>query len=129
MMDNNQRIIIQQVSLSTNNIQVELTYSGKAYQKIVLAPASEKERLMAATQATVEAINEIIPTPIVTRVSEVQQVKFDELSEPVLVTLVGVKIKGEERLFPGTARIGNCALNAVVRATLDAVNRPIGLFL
>lgn len=129
-MDNNQRIIIHHVAILANgNVQVELKYADKIYQKTVIAPADEKERLIAATKATIDALNEIIPTPIITRVSEIQQVKFNELSEQVVVTLVGIRIKGEETLFPGTARAGASALNAVVRATLDAINRPVALFL
>lgn len=104
-------------------------HGGKVFQKTVLSSASEQDQLIAATKATIEAINEIIPTPIVTKVPEIQQIKFKELSEPIIVLLVGVKIKGEERLFPGTARISNSACKAAVRATLDAINRPIGLFL
>ncbi len=129
-MENNQRIIIHNVGLLANgNVQVELKYADKVYQKTVIAPIDEKDRLLAATRATIDALNEIIPTPIVTRVSEIQQIKFQELSEDVVVTLVGIKIKGEEKLFPGSARAGNSALNAVVRATLDAINRPVALFL
>ena len=129
-MDNNQRIIIHNVGLLANgNVQVALKYADKVYQKTVIAPTDEKDRLLAATRATIDALNEIIPTPIVTRVSEIQQIKFQELSEQVIVTLVGIKIKGEEKLFPGSARTGASALSAVVRATLDAINRPVALFL
>src|SRR5690242_12118362 len=104
-MENNQRIIIHHVGLLANgNVQVELKFADKVFQKTVIAPADEKDRLLAATRATIDAVNEIIPTPIVTRVSEIQQIKFQELSESVIVTLVGIRIKGEEKLFPGTAR-------------------------
>lgn len=127
-MDTNQRIIIHHVGiLSNGNVQVELKYIDKIYQKTV--SSNEEDRLLAATKATIDALNEIIPTPIVTRVSEIKQIKFQELSEFVIVTLVGIKIKGEEKLFPGSARTGSSPINAVVRATLDAVNRPVGLFL
>lgn len=129
-MDTSQRIIIHQVSLLANgNVQVELTHGSKVFQKTVLSSANEQDQLIAATRATIDAVNEIIPTPIVTKVSEIQRIKFQELPEPVIVLLVGVRIKGEEKLFPGTARINNSAIKAVVRATLDAINRPIGLFL
>lgn len=128
-MDTNQRIIIHHIGqLPNGNIQVELKYIDKIFQKTV-APSDEEDRLLAATRATIDALNEIIPTPIVTRVSEIQHIKFQELSEFVIVTLVGIKIKGEEKLFPGSARAGSSSINAVVRATLDAVNRPVGLFL
>ncbi|MBI4851639.1 MAG: hypothetical protein HY819_07580 [Acidobacteria bacterium] len=128
-MDNNQRIIIHNIGLLANgNIQVELKYIDKIYQKTV-APTDEDDKLFAATRATIDALNQIIPTPIVTRVSEIQQIKFQELSEFVVVTLVGIRIKGEEKLYPGSAKAGSSTVSAVVRATLDAVNRPVGLFL
>jgi hypothetical protein len=84
---------------------------------------------LAATQALISAVNSIIPTPIVRRVSEIHKVKFKELTDPVVVTLVAVQIRGQEMLYTGAAKTDNGIVNAAVRATLDAINRPIGLYL
>jgi hypothetical protein len=129
MVEKNQRIAIKKVSLQGNEIQVELDYSGSVVKGSALCGQDEDGQILAATQALISAVNSIIPTPIVRRVSEIHRVKFKELTDPVIVTLVAVQIRGQEMLYTGAAKTDNGIVNAAVRATLDAINRPIGLYL
>jgi hypothetical protein len=131
MIDRNQRIAIQKVSFieSANEVIVELNFAGQLYQGKAGIESSDHAQVLAATQAAIAAVNSIIPTPIIEKVVEIQQVKFKALAEPVIVALVAVKIKGQQSIFCGSARSGADHLYAAVRATLDAINRPIGLVL
>ena len=131
MTDKGQRIIIHKVALtdSGGEVCVELKYADKIYQGMAPSGVGEHAQMMGSANALIAAINSIIPTPIVTRVAEIQQVRFQSLAEVVIVTMVGIKIKGKEMLFSGSAKIEGQLLQSVVRATLDAVNRPIGVVL
>jgi hypothetical protein len=131
MTDKGQRIVIHRVALadSGSEVSIELKYANKIFQGKAPSGVGEYAQMMAAANALIAAINSIIPTPIVTRVAEIQQVRFQSLAEVVIVTMVGIKIKGQEMLFSGSAKIEGQLLQSVVRATLDAVNRPIGMVL
>ena len=131
MTDKGQRIIIQKVALTNNGAEVcvELKYADKVYKGKSPCGAGEYAQMTGAANALINAINSIIPTPIVTKVAEIQQVRFQSLADVVIVTLVGIKIKGQEMLFSGSAKMDNSLLQTVVRAALDAVNRPIGMVL
>jgi hypothetical protein len=130
-MEKSQRIAISHVAMNgvNNEIQVELSYGGSLYQGRAIGGKDETAQMLAATNALIEAVNSIIPTPLVKRVTEIHQIKFKDLNEPVVVVLVAVNIRGQEMLYPGAARFNGTALNGAVRATLDAVNRPTGLVL
>jgi hypothetical protein len=131
MMEKGQRIIIQQVDMTNNGAEVciELKYADKLYQGKAPNGVGEHAQMMAAANALVNAINSMIPTPIVTRVAEIQQVRFQAIAQQVIVTLVGCRIKGQEVFFSGSAKVEGQLLQSVVRATLDAINRPIGMVL
>ena len=110
-------------------VTIELKYADQIFHGKAPCGVGEHAQMMAAANALVDAINSIIPTPIVTRVAEIQQVRFQSVAELVIVTLVGIRIKGQEALFSGSAKVSGQLLQTVVRATLDAVNRPIGMVL
>lgn len=131
MEDKTQRIMIRNVAITDDgsSVHVEIHYEGKAFDSKAASEKDEDSQMMAATKAVVDAVNSVIPTPIITRVTEIQKINFKELSEPVVVVLVGIKIKGKENLYTGSAKFNGAPLYAAVRATLDAVNRPLGLFL
>jgi hypothetical protein len=131
MTDKGQRIIIQKVAVTNGGaeVSIELKYVDSIYHGKAPSGAGEHAQMMAAANALITAINSIIPTPIVTRVAEIQQVRFQAVAEVVVVTLVGIKIRGQETLFSGSAKVNGALLQSVVRATLDAINRPIGMVL
>lgn len=131
MIEKNPRIIIQQVGVISGGkeIQVELGYEGNSYKGISITDKDEQAQMLAAIKALIMAVNSIIPTPIVTRVSEVKMVNFQDIPDPVIVTVLGIKLRGIETLFPGTAKQQGSTLLSAVRAALDAINRPIGLVL
>lgn len=131
MSDKSQRIAIKQVALVKNGAEVcvELSYGDNTYKGSSPAGKDELEQMMAATRALIEAINSILPTPIVKRVAELQKVQFRALTEPVIISLVAIQIRGQEVYYPGAARSDGQLIQAAVRATLDAINRPVGLVL
>src|SRR5438552_2589099 len=108
MMENKgNRIIIGQVALTNggNEVMIELKYAGNIYPGKAPSGTGEYAQMSAAANAVINAVNSIIPTPIVTRVAEIQQIRFQSVAELVIVTLVGIKIKGQEVLFSGSARL------------------------
>ncbi|MEW6733072.1 MAG: hypothetical protein AB1489_17225 [Acidobacteriota bacterium] len=135
MIDKNQRIAIQQIALVENGTEicVELKYNGNTYQGKSTTGTDELAQMTAATNALITAVNSIIPTPIVKRVIELKQISFQALNLPVVVALVAVQIRGQEMFFPGAAKTEESSthapIHAAVRATLDAINRPIGLII
>jgi hypothetical protein len=132
MIEKNQRIIIQKVALieDSQQICVELKYDDNIYKGSAVTNAtSAADQLLAATKATVNAVNTIIPTPIVKRLVEIQEVKFESLNEPAVIALVCIEIKGQESFFLGAVKTDGSLLHAGVRAVLAAVNRPIALLI
>src|SRR4051794_26902891 len=112
MVEKNQRIAIRKVTLQGNEILVELDYNGNVVKGSAVSSQDENAQMLAATQALISAVNSIIPTPIVRRVSEIHKVKFKELADPVVVTLVAVQIRGQEMLYTGAAKTENGLVNA-----------------
>ena len=131
MIDKSNRIIIHQVALTNGGaeVSIELKFADSIYPGKAPSGVGDQAQMVAASNALINAVNSIIPTPIVTRVAEIQQIRFQSVAETVVVTLVGIRIKGQEMLFSGSARLEGQLLQTVVRATLDAINRPIGLIL
>jgi hypothetical protein len=125
-MESNQRIIFEKLTAENNQMVVELSLAGKKFEG---SSVLGNDELFAAATATIAALNAIIPTPIVQKVLEIQTVHFQELAEPVVVLLVEIKIKEGKMVFCGSAKTDGNGPRAAARATLDAVNRPIGLYL
>lgn len=130
MDEKGQRIIIESVVPNSDGVDVSISYGDEHFHGKAESGTDEHAQMLAAAKATIAAVNTMIPTPIITRVAEIQKVEFKSVKEYVVVILVGTKIRGKEVLFSGSARIDHGSpLCIAVRATLDAINRPIGLVL
>src|SRR5438034_11306064 len=92
MIDKGQRIIIEQVSVTSGGaeVSIELKYADQIYKGMAQSGPNEHAQMLAAANALINAVNSIIPTPIVTRVRALQQVRFQSISELVVVTLVAI---------------------------------------
>ncbi len=111
-----------------SDVCVELKFHNEIYRgSAPYVIEGEKNLMRAASAALIQAVNSLLPTPIITRAVDIQQVSFRSIQKQAVVTLVGVRIAGMERFYPGMALLNSSLLESAAIATLSAVKAPTGL--
>lgn len=111
-----------------SDVCIELKFQNEIYRGS--APYSiegEKNLMRAASAALIQAVNSLLPTPIITRVADIQQVSFPSAQKQAVVALVGIRIAGVERFYPGVTLLNGSLLESAAIATLCAIKNPTGL--
>lgn len=119
--------------LRINNIQISNTNSSfsatvgllsdaKIYTGTATSTNTSSGRYNTTIQACINAIHEFISSEPF-HVCDVQKVKIANVDE--INVVISYYYRGSERLLTGTSIVTNDEYNAIVRATLDAVNRVL----
>jgi hypothetical protein len=117
-----------QIQRVSRDNQVVRLYLGVA-DDIIIGEAkfsSDGEALEAAGHATIHAIEQIIQSPGVLKLVEARVAELHE--HRVLIVLVRWAYAEQQELLTGTSLIHGDPLEAIARATLDAVNRRLVRF-
>jgi len=120
------RLRINNIQVSSGNSTFSVTVGLLSNAKIFTGTASCTNvsfgRYITTAQACLNAIHEFIPSEPF-HVSDVQKIKIATVDE--INVAVSYYYRGNERLLTGTSIVTNDEYNAIVRATLDAVNRVL----
>lgn len=107
---------------STFSVSVGLLSDAKIFMGTASCTNVSFGRYITTAQACLNAIHEFIPSDPFS-VSDVQKFKIANADE--INAAISYYYRGNERLLTGTSIVTNDEYNAVVKATLDAVNRVL----
>jgi diguanylate cyclase (GGDEF)-like protein len=123
------RLRLYRVDLATEGLSatatVELGWGSHRYVGTVKGPNLGTVPLRLLAEATVQAVNQTLPTGWVTAVDEVRVVQSPPETVLVVTVLIGRQDAAPER-HTGVAVAGADMASAAVKATLHALNRRIG---
>jgi hypothetical protein len=108
----------------TVQAQVELRWGGRAHTGSATGSASRDGADRLVAMATVAAVQDFLEDGIGLGVADVQRLKVGD--RDVMVVAVSLIAHRSERLLVGSCTVGRDALQAVVLATLAALNRVAG---
>jgi hypothetical protein len=122
-----QRLAVDVIQLRTKGdsfeASVELTLNDNRYVGYAKGVASTQERLRLLADATISAVEQFFGKNMSIYVEDVRWVQL--LSGRAIITVVNIMERQVEQLLAGCAYIKRDEADAVVRATLSAVNRRI----
>jgi hypothetical protein len=107
---------------STFSATVGLLSDAKIYTGTASSTNTSSGRYNTTAQACLNAVHEFIASEPF-QVNDVQKFKIAAIDE--INVVVSYYYRGAERLLTGTSIVTNDEYNAIVRATLDAVNRVL----
>jgi hypothetical protein len=128
------RVILQEVVVRNEGenrarAEVSLSLNGRIEQAERAGPAEEEAVLLSIAEATIDALNRLLPRPIDLHIEYIKQVKPRPSASQTILSLVRIKHSGKEILLSGSCPVQNSAQEAAARAMLDALNRTIELML
>lgn len=120
------RLRINSIQLTSSNstfsVTVGLLSNAKIYSGTSSSTNTSSGRYSTTTQACLNAIHEFLSAEPF-HICDVQKIKISTIDEVNVV--VSYNYRGDERLLTGTSIVTNDEYNAIVKATLDAVNRVL----
>ena len=120
------RLRINNIQVSSGNsnfsVSVSLLSNAKVYTGTASSTNTASGRYNTTMQACLNAIHEFL-TAEPFHACDVQKIKIANVDE--INAAVSYYYRGSERILTGTSVITNDEYNAIVRATLDAVNRVL----
>jgi hypothetical protein len=120
------RLRINNIQITSGNatfsVTVGLLSNAKIYTGTASSTNTSSGRYNTTAQACLNAIHEFLSSETF-HVSDVQKIKIAMVDE--INVAVSYYYRGSERLLTGTSIVTNDDYNAIVRATLDAVNRVL----
>jgi diguanylate cyclase (GGDEF)-like protein len=126
------RLRLQRVHVTTERglvaASVELGLGPSRYLGEVQGAELDETRWQLLAQATIRAVNQVLPEGWLTQVDEVHVIRTPRVHLAVVTLYLGMPAATAVRAA-GCAVAGADAGQAVVRATLDAVNRRLGRLL
>lgn len=121
---------IHRLAVSTHGLEVHvdavLTAGGRDLRGQVSAAATPTATLRAVARATLAAVEEFSPGRLKTELETLERSGTGRDDEVVTVTVTLLTYEDEVKLL-GASLVRGDVEHAVMRATLDAVNRRIGL--
>ena len=121
------RIKFEGLSIKTYENMVEcdvrLSHLEEEYSSTQLGVNTTARRMKAVASATVRVVQQIFADQAVFDIIDVTVYKHNEIS--VICVLINVILNGYEEILSGSAVVRNDINEAIVKATLDAVNRRI----
>lgn len=121
-----QLVSAQPLLPAENSVQVTLQDDHSRYEGVSLCASAEQNdepHTRAAASATLTALQQTLTQSVQLAVHEVQTVHTDDQQVALVIVLAGTP-NGQERLT-GTCIIRHSLIEAVAKATLDAVNRRL----
>jgi hypothetical protein len=108
------------------HIDVTLQYRGRTATGSAWGLATHQHTAMTASSATLVALREFLPSGVAVQVDWVDILEGSAIGRPTVlqVAVTALRASGEERHI-GTAMARGDLREAAVRATLDALNRPL----
>jgi hypothetical protein len=131
----NQRLKIKKIEAMTEagdqyRVRVTLTAKEKDFTGERSGGGDEKARLTLAAQATLDAISAALVKPVTLKLKGINtDESFEEISETLLIVGVIIDDGKSEVVMPGSCRITGDKLEATIKATLDATNRTMELYI
>jgi len=110
-----------------STIVVELEIDGETYHGEASGPASKTGRIRLVALATLGAINKCVPDAKLFGLEDVAVMQLGR--QRVAVSCVSLVSAMGEESFVGSALVQQNEKDSIVKATLDAINRRLGLFL
>jgi hypothetical protein len=125
------RPVIRDLALAGHGLEIEaevaLDVDGSEVRGRATGPATRRSTFRAIARATLDAVETMCAGEVRTELEQVELVDDGE-DERVTVTITFLTHDGADRLIGVSISRGD-AEQAVMRATLDAVNRRVGLLL
>lgn len=125
------RPVIRDLALAGHGLEIEaevaLDVDGSEVRGRATGPATRRSTFRAIARATLDAVETMCAGEVRTELEQVELVD-DGQDERVMVTITFLTHDGADRLVGVSISRGD-AEQAVMRATLDAVNRRVGLLL
>lgn len=122
------RLIIENIATSLsgiiNTVTVTLKFNSKAYEGNAKGPASQTGRIRLVALATLEAVEKFTKDVASFALEDVGI--FNLAGERVAIACIIVVSPQGEEIFSGSAILRQNENEAIVRATLDAINRRFG---
>ena len=131
----NQRLRLKQIEMLSGKkdqltIRVILTAKDKIFEGERSGAGDENSRLELAAEATLAAIHSALTKEVPIKVKGINASEaFPGLSETLLVVVVEIDDDGQVIVMPGSCRNSGDSVEAAVKATLDATNRIVELYL
>jgi hypothetical protein len=127
------RVILRSVVVSDDaglsRVQVCLTLGGRAEEAEHIGENSDEAVFVSIAQATIDALNRLLPCPLDLRIEYVKQIKARPSAPFTMLSLVRAGRAGKEMLLSGSCPVVRSAHEAAARSILDALNRTIELIL
>lgn len=124
------RLLYEGYSIETTfdkiTIKTKLTWDGKEFFGISEGIKSDKQSLLAAAKSTIDAIKQAIGFDCFI-VEDIQYIRLS--GEGALVAAINQINNGKENILIGAAVVENNKIDAVIKATLNAINRKICLLI
>lgn len=117
--------VAETIDGSKTTVRATLSWHDQRLVGAATGPAATATRLSLAAEATLSALGEVIREDVAVAVTGTAITPIG--SREVALTMVVIVADGKERSVIGSALIDNDVTRAVVRATLDAMNRQMGL--
>lgn len=125
------RAVIQDLLVQPDDLHVRaeavLVLEGNELTGMATGPATEQSTLRAVARATLEAMEQTVPGRVVFDLDSVQVVGDGQV-ERAVVSVTFFSRDGEEQLV-GVSTVRDDPAHAVMRATLDALNRRVEPYL
>lgn len=125
------RPIIRELLLGTQGLEVQveaiLALAGQELRGVARAAATRRATFRAVARATLDAVEALAPGMVKTELESIELLDTGD-DERVTVTLTLLTEEGAEQLI-GVSMSRGDAERATMRATLDALNRRVGLLL
>jgi hypothetical protein len=104
------------------SIKTKFTWDGKEFFGQAQGIKSEKQSLVVAASSTLDAIRQAVDIDCFI----VEDIQYSRISgEEVVIVAVNQIHNGKENILVGVAVITNNKIDAVIKATLNAINRKI----
>lgn len=107
-------------------IKIKLSYDDKDYSGEAEGIKSEKQSLVVAAKATLDAIKQAINLDCFIT-EDIQSTKI--IGEDAILVAITQINNGRENILIGSAIVKNNKIDAVIKATLNAVNRKVCLLI